>query len=376
MSQQHVEWYYAKDNRQMGPVSALELKRLATFDELRPDDLVWREGMTEWAAARNVRGLFDQEAATLAAAAPAAPSAVSPKAVAVAAKPENPVAKRHLFDAVIDGARPHFNPHFVEATAGIFRACGSYCLPLAAILVVVFSAIATTKTSVLHHVLWGVVSMLLLLVLQYVAGKSLAAIDELNRTTSGRLASSLVPDAVATLSLVAGIAALLGSIATAIETSNYLLILGGVAGFFVCAYLSVIALHPSILHIAIAPEILTGEEWIGVVTFLLKAILRMTPVAFGAGVVCGGAAIAVQCFLIVTANEAGCVQTMEAARTAQRVLFYAAALPLVAYLVFVAMNLVLNLWRAILCLPGKLDILAENAEAIVHGQPDTVTTHD
>lgn len=376
MSQQHVEWYYAKDNRQMGPVSALELKRLATFDELRPDDLVWREGMTEWAAARNVRGLFDQETATPAAAAPAAPSAVSAKAVAVAAKPENPVTKRHLFDAVIDGVRPHFNPHFVEATAGIFRACGSYGLPLAAILVVVFFAIATAKTSALHHVLWGVVSMLLLLVLQYVASKSLTAIDELNRTTSGRLASSLVPDAVVTLSLVAGVAALLGSIATAIETSNYLLILGGVAGFFICAYLSVISLHPSILHIAIAPEILAGEEWIGVVTFLLKAILRMTPVAFGAGVVCGGVAIAVQCFLIATANEAGCLQAMEAAHAAQKVLFYAAALPLAAYLVFVAMNLVLNLWRAILSLPNKLDILAENAEAIGHGQPDTVTTHD
>ena len=35
-----VEWYYARGNKQMGPVSALELKRLATAGELRPEDLV------------------------------------------------------------------------------------------------------------------------------------------------------------------------------------------------------------------------------------------------------------------------------------------------------------------------------------------------
>ena len=52
-------------------------------------------------------------------------------------------------------------------------------------------------------------------------------------------------------------------------------------------YLSVVALHRSMLNISIAPETLAGEEWIGVFMFVLKAILRLAPVAFGAGVVCG-----------------------------------------------------------------------------------------
>jgi hypothetical protein len=52
-----VEWYYARDNKQLGPVSPLELKRLADVGLLGPDDLVWHEGMTEWASASNVRGL-------------------------------------------------------------------------------------------------------------------------------------------------------------------------------------------------------------------------------------------------------------------------------------------------------------------------------
>ena len=82
-----VEWYYARDNRQMGPVSSAELKRLATFDELRPDDLVWREGMTEWAAARNVRGLFEEEVAPAAAAGGVANRLRRPVSAGQAARP-------------------------------------------------------------------------------------------------------------------------------------------------------------------------------------------------------------------------------------------------------------------------------------------------
>ena len=57
-----VDWYYARDNKQKGPVSSLELKRLATAGEIEPDNLVWREGMTEWSAARNVRGKYSRVA--------------------------------------------------------------------------------------------------------------------------------------------------------------------------------------------------------------------------------------------------------------------------------------------------------------------------
>ena len=51
--------------------------------------------------------------------------------------------------------------------------------------------------------------MLVLVALQYVAGRAFAAIEELNRTTPGRLASAIVPDAIVALSFVAGVAVLL-----------------------------------------------------------------------------------------------------------------------------------------------------------------------
>ncbi len=52
------EWLYStEDDEQQGPVSAKELQQLAKNGELSADDLVWKEGMDEWAPASKIKGL-------------------------------------------------------------------------------------------------------------------------------------------------------------------------------------------------------------------------------------------------------------------------------------------------------------------------------
>jgi hypothetical protein len=51
-------WYYAKDEQQQGPVTPAQLKSLANSGKLLPTDLVWKEGMADWAPASDVKGLF------------------------------------------------------------------------------------------------------------------------------------------------------------------------------------------------------------------------------------------------------------------------------------------------------------------------------
>jgi hypothetical protein len=51
-------WYYTSNGQQQEPVSAGELKRLASSGTLRPTDLVWKDGMAEWTAAGTVKGLY------------------------------------------------------------------------------------------------------------------------------------------------------------------------------------------------------------------------------------------------------------------------------------------------------------------------------
>ncbi len=55
------QWYYATDEQQSGPIGLTELQQLAASGKLRPTDLVWRDGMHQWAPAEVTRGLFTEQ---------------------------------------------------------------------------------------------------------------------------------------------------------------------------------------------------------------------------------------------------------------------------------------------------------------------------
>src|SRR5439155_16318699 len=84
------QWYYARGQQRLGPVSKEQLKGLATAGQIQPGDLVWRVGMPQWAAASSVEGLMAAEATEAVApleAAPVSVSAPAPVAPASAATP-------------------------------------------------------------------------------------------------------------------------------------------------------------------------------------------------------------------------------------------------------------------------------------------------
>jgi hypothetical protein len=51
-------WFYLEEGKQIGPTDAAGLRRLATAGTLRPDTLVWKDGLAEWIPASRLNGLF------------------------------------------------------------------------------------------------------------------------------------------------------------------------------------------------------------------------------------------------------------------------------------------------------------------------------
>jgi hypothetical protein len=49
-----MQWYYAKNSNQLGPISDAELLSKISSGEVLPSDMVWREGLTDWVAASSV----------------------------------------------------------------------------------------------------------------------------------------------------------------------------------------------------------------------------------------------------------------------------------------------------------------------------------
>lgn len=67
-----IQWFIARDGKQHGPVTDVELKKLVELAHLKPADLVWRQGFSDWRTAASV---FPSIAEPAKPAAPAAPEA-------------------------------------------------------------------------------------------------------------------------------------------------------------------------------------------------------------------------------------------------------------------------------------------------------------
>ena len=74
------QWFYKHEGEKFGPVSTEQLKSLAAAMRISPADLIWKDGMAEWASAARLKGLFPDRAADQAASASnASPEAAQPE---------------------------------------------------------------------------------------------------------------------------------------------------------------------------------------------------------------------------------------------------------------------------------------------------------
>jgi len=371
-----IEWYYATGDKQQGPVSSAELKQLAASGQLVPDDLVWREGMSEWVEASNVRGLFEG-APKLAeaqpgpskepAAAPRAPFATEAPSVRAPTPADRVRGRRgdHLFDSLLDALRSQFTTKFIDSTTRVFVACGNFGLFAVMGLVLLFWLIVAIKTEEFGGMVAALIVFLVLAVLQYVGNRFCRALDRLNRTTSGQIQSQAFPDSFALINVVAGVGVLLWLTIGAIQSEVYTGILFGLAIFVICQYLAFISLNLGCLNISVVEQADAGEESIGVLSFLLKALSRLVPVAYGAGVVYAGLLLLYALYQVFAGDDPEPVRLMRGARTADSAGFWAirfALLPFLGYLIFLVYYLGVAVVRAILSIPGKLDALARSDE--------------
>ncbi|MCS7306111.1 MAG: DUF4339 domain-containing protein [Thermoguttaceae bacterium] len=375
-------WYYAQENKQFGPVSAAELKALADGGKLQPDDLVWREGMADWVPARRVKGLFEAEAsnplspstpgpaaadvsATAAegsGSAPASvpvftPPAVFPEAVGRGFEKSLTAFYRaregvsvHIFDFLLDLLRRSFPASLLQAICQGFSFFGYYALYGAMGIWMVGIVVQTLERKAISLFGWGLAGLVALVVLQYIAGRFLPALERLNKSSPGRVCSTAFLDCIALLLLAIGVASVLGLVVYAVQQNEYLGILWAIELFIVMELAALMAVAPETLHITVSPETRAGEEALGVWSLLLKLVLKVSPVLFGLGVLQGTIELIYTLILFATQNG----HDWSRIWIAFWHLALAAALPLLAYLGFLTGYLTIDLLRALLEIPALL----------------------
>jgi hypothetical protein len=242
-----------------------------------------------------------------------------------------------------------------EALAAWLERAGHYGLLTAAGLGILYGIVAGIKSDTLSSVLSGIAWGAVVLIVQYTAAKFSSAGAVLIRSSPSEMASRSFLLCVALLCLFGGVLALVGLTVEAIRQELWAPFALGVVIFMVCEFVVCFCLNPGMLNLSIASSFGAGREAIGVLTFFMKAPVKLVPVLFGSGVLIGCCALAWQMIELFRGSEIYDIFGLPSAY----LILGSAAVPLATYLLFLLLYLQMDVIRAVLAVPGKLDSLRD-----------------
>lgn len=196
----------------------------------------------------------------------------------------------------------------------------------------------------------GICGLLAAVVLQYIAAKTIPCLNLLVSNTPVKLSSTSVLDIVALAAGIFGVVALLGGLIISIKASSFQFFIIGLSIFVICEYWLAMALKPESLNIEIVKDTSAGEEFIGLLTFFAKGSLKIIPVIF-----CGCMIFAAYDLIAMMFVRYDYVN--EITREAGLVVYAmcGALLPLFGYVSFIGYYFTIDIARAVLSIPAKLD---------------------
>ncbi|MBM4149981.1 MAG: hypothetical protein FJ224_13200 [Lentisphaerae bacterium] len=257
-----------------------------------------------------------------------------------------------LIDKGLQRLRDILPPPAYEETAGIATRAAHVSALAAQALAVLFGIVLAAKASDAVHVAQGAGIVLLITVLQYTANRFLGAGRSLLHASQARLGSAAFTDSLALLSAISGILVFLGSIYSASEARQWGPLWAGLGLLIILAALAWIALCPAIAGARIAEGMKAGEEAIGILSFLARTLVAVTPIAMGVLVPFGTVGlVAGTVSLLDTGSEALAVAALYS-------VCIGLALPFLAYLTFIVYQLLADVLSAVLSIasqPGRRD---------------------
>ena len=269
-----------------------------------------------------------------------------------------------LVDKVLESCKEKMNLEIFERNSSKIESLGYCGLYLSAILGFVYASLSATMYGP-KMFMAGFGWILLVIIAQYTANKLLKASDDLIKSTPSKLSSTAFLDCLAAIFLILGILSISFFIYLALKAPDIDYLFIGVGCLMVFKYFAIISMNPQMLNIEINKNTNAGEEAIGLLSFLMKGLLKLVPVVFGTGVIIGNLDLVVA--FIKFMSDDGPWSEINAHFTAlvgSGTIISSALLPLIAFLVFLIYYISVDILRSILILPKKLEIQAQLTKPI------------
>ena len=251
-----------------------------------------------------------------------------------------------MIDKLLGWAKEACPPESFESLSDWFAKYGHGGLVCAQVLTVLYWTIAAIGNRTPLWFFLGLAYCVLLIILQYTADKFLDAGDTLIRSSPSKLSSEAFLNCLALITVAAGV----GAVVIGLMTKSLPLFIQGLGFAAICLSVAYIALNPSLANIEVSKDTAAGEEAIGILSFAVKAVVRIVPFAFGLGAIIGSIALLMATFSVLRGPDA-------IAGSPMKLVMVGASLPFASYILFTVYHLIIDVLRAILAIPGKLDKL-------------------
>ncbi len=233
---------------------------------------------------------------------------------------------------------------------------GNLAAVMAMALVLVYGLLGAVRHAMFSPIPKAVGFVLVLAAFQYAANKFLSAGRSLIGSTPSRMASAAFLNTVALLHTVVAVVVLLGGILLALQQRDVGILIAGIFLAFVAYGVAFISLYPDRINITVDSGAAAGEEAIGILSYGIKVLVRLLPIVYGLGMIAGMLAMLGACLARLGKTGVTALGQQGAA-----MLLIAGAAPFAAYLLFAFYQLGLDVLRAILILPAKLDAQGQKA---------------
>lgn len=346
------QWYYSLDGAQLGPVPKTDVIQMLGVGALKPEDLVWTEGMTEWqpvADTVDFANLLPQ----------ASRGSGNSRAANESGSGEMP---GHFLDYLLGGLRNGLNESSIQTMEAIPIEIGRWAMYFSMLLALILSFYMGFKHKAPLTSLVGFGYAFIILASQFAAVKILGAINLTLRAKPQRMSSTAFLDSGAVLFAVHGLMFLIGAAYYSVQFKQHIPLLIAIAVFIAFLQIAFVLLNPHALAITINSRTSAAEEALAVLTFICMLPVRFAISLFAAGTTIGVVGTIVMFSLALSSKdtELDFLQNMGLAMDFLGVVQSSALITIIAYVYYIMVSLIIGLMQAILVIPDKLDDLREN----------------
>lgn len=260
-----------------------------------------------------------------------------------------------LGDRLLDIIRAQLTPERYARTEQALVLAGRIAVIFAAAVGFCYGMVRGIRGNESIPIFWGFAWVPVALLLQYSAMKFADAGSRLIRTSPSEMASEAFLKCIAIILLLGGVVVLIAGIVMAIKWSVWYYLWAGVGVFCLSELIVCLCLNPgAMLNIKIESST-AGQEAIGVMSFLIKTGIRIVPIVYGVGAICG--ALVMLGGLVQLLRD---YYPQELFQSGTNMLIGATLWPLASYLIFIFIYLGIDMAHALLSVPGKLDALRKD----------------